>query len=242
MANKLKNITSRRKFIAWGSSLVGGVVLTGIFQSIYSGSLFKTKFAEKTSGKNKRRVKDKGAWNYEYLVLNKKTKVIHFPNKKIFKYYKEIDEEHLRVIGFDKWKSELTAGNHFHKDTSGIILEKLALRQFLTGVDSRSLNAVVGILSFAFVKDYVRQNEFNWRIYDLLLTAIVLDESVASKNKQSVFFSVTSEVNYKAMRVPRKNSWLKSHTDFESKVTYLRKNSIIVSNKLAERAKKFWSV
>jgi len=243
MAKKLKNSITRRKFVGWTSSILGAVALTSIFQSIYSGLLFKPKTTgdKPRISKSKRRLKDKTIWNNENLVLNVKTKIIHFPTVKIFKYHNEISKKNIQIVAFDNWEKELTA-NRFNKDNSGIILEKLALKELVPGINSKSLHAAKDILSLAFTEKYVVQNRFNWRIYDLLLTTIVLNDSIKFENQGAIFNSIISKVDFRNARVPKKNSWLKSQTDFKNKITYVQKNSNIVLNKLANRAKGFWSV
>jgi hypothetical protein len=243
MEKKVKVLFSRRKFFAWGASIAGAVVVTGVFQALYSGSLFQSNSLRKTAGKtkSKRRIKNKGTWTTENLVLNTKTKVIHFPTKRIFRYRGEIAQKHMQIIGFENWKKELPTG-HFNKDHSGIVLEKLALKELLTGINPQSLQDATAILSLAFTEEYFRQNRFNWRIYDLLLTTMVLPKSYTADGIKRSFLSVVAKVDLRNARVPKKNSWLKSAEQFDQKISYLQNNKDKLVNKLSKRAKDFWSV
>ena len=116
---KIKKIP-RRKFLSWIIPLLGSSAVVFSFKAVYSGSIntLLSKFNRKLSlksAKSKRRHRNRQIWSMESLVLNIKSHIIHYPSIKLFTYYNQISDAHIKVIGFNSWEDELKIPNHFIK-------------------------------------------------------------------------------------------------------------------------------
>jgi hypothetical protein len=99
---------NRRRFISNSFKLaVLGSILAPLEQSCNSNKNKTPEPAQpgkKTQpGKNTTRKK----WNYEKLVMNSKTNVMHFPTSKVYVYYDEIAAKHIQDISLAAWASQL---------------------------------------------------------------------------------------------------------------------------------------
>ncbi len=227
---------ARRGFLFKSLPALGATLALSSFQSVFSGSLNKLLLKFPTAAKVIR-----PAWNYEGLVLNTKTKTIHYPSAKIFGNYNQIAEEHLRVIPFKGWQNELKE-NHFIKSKSGLILEKLALRELSTESSDKTLTKATEVLALAFSKDYADSNQHNWRVYDLLMQLIVLNNSVKPESRWSLFSKIISTVNFQYIEIPKRNYWVTSQLTFSEKASYIDKNVSTYKQKLKNRITLLWPV
>jgi hypothetical protein len=238
--NRKINKISRKRFLYWILPLLGSSAIVFSFRSIYSG-LFSKVISKSNnnsflkSGKNKRRVRTRGKWTQENLILNTKTNIVHYPSSKIYVYYDRISDKHISVIDFNSWKNQVASPKHFNKAKSGVILEKLALRELSAPITSEKLAKATENLSLAFSKDYARMNSTSWRLYDLLLQCIALDTNVQMQIKWSIFLKIIENTNVKILKIPKRNAWLNSKTEFDKRVIYIHDNSEKYIKRLEKR-------
>ena len=225
----------RRKFLNWIIPVFGASAIGFSFKSIYSGSInsYISKLNPKRvlkSSKSKRRYKNKKIWNKELIIVNTKTNIVHYPSSGLFTYYNQIADKHISVIAFNEWKSKVVQPKHFIKTKSGIIFEKLILTELSLPLSNDKLQKATDTLSLAFSEQYNNRakfqiNSYNWRLYDLLLQFIALNTSIPFELKWGKFSDIIKLVDFKSVKVPKRNTWVKSKNDFEFRVKY------IVSNK-----------
>ena len=232
--NSHQNIPgSRRRFLSSGLKLVGLSAILMPFQKVLA-----SKMAVLDSSMRKL---------YEFLpidrlILNIKTKVVHFPSGKIFSKYPTIKRQ--SIIGSADWEVKVIPPFRFHKEKSGIIIEALALTRLAAGINDRTLTDAYRILSIAFTGTYKSKsgivfNKYNFRLHHLLLQTIALNNTYTAAQKWEKFQLATARINYNlkdTRPLPRFMDWLKNKTEFDKKVSYILKNKQIYISRLAKRA------
>jgi len=176
------------------------------------------------------------------LVLNTKTKVVHLPTNKIFSNYADIKRQ--KIIEFNTWETQIKAPIHFNKEKSGIILELLALQKLNTGINDKSLTVAINALSIAFSPAYKDKdgkflNKYNFRLHDLLLQTIALNNTIPAAQKWTRFQSATGKINYTIKDIkplPSRMNWIKTKTDFDKQVDFILRNKTTYANRLKQRA------
>lgn len=207
------------------------------------------KKSEKTGGVNKEKkptVKQRGTrnkWNYEKLVMNSKTKVVHLPTAVIYTFYDEIANGHLQDISLNNWENAVRGEVRLNKDRSGNILEILSLKKLDAGVNDDSLNAAMNTLSFAFAKENdnskgVNQNITNYRLHELMLQLIVLNNSIPETAKWQVF----NEKVKKPAKIGRRQQWMAAENNFNERVRYIAARENEYRVRLTNRTKKYASI
>jgi hypothetical protein len=179
-------------------------------------------------------------WSYEKLVVNSKSKVIHFPSSKIYTYYDEISPKHLQDISMAAWTTQLHDEVTLNKEQSGNILEILTMQNFSSGINGSSLNAGIDTLSKAFSKDCmnsknINSNTTNFRLHELMLQLVTLNESIPETAKWQTF----NEKIKKPPLLRKRQKWMETETSFNERVRYIldRKNDYIA--RLLKRSSKY---
>ncbi len=176
------------------------------------------------------------------LILNKKTNVVHLPTEKIFTHYPDISADNQRIIDLKGWETGIKAPVHFNKEKSGIILELLALQKLSAGINDKSLAAATNTLAIAFSPIYKNVNGdnpniYNFRVHDLLLQTIALNNSIPAAKKWSKFQSANGDHDYYTeSRIPRRMNWMKSKIEFDAQASYIITNKIKYTDRLKKRA------
>lgn len=164
----------------------------------------------------------------DFLYYNPKTRVLHYPGLRKDK----TDLSRFNKISVDQWERYVNEGAFFAKETSGTSFEKLALRNFgKNGSISKSL----GITEKAFGKEYASHNRFNWRVYDLLLQWIALDETVSTLEKSARFNLAVQHVDLSAVRLPKRMAWMKTSQGVEQRAAYIFKQKTNYIDRLKKR-------
>lgn len=194
----------------------------------------------KGSQPNRTRHKDRKQWTHEKLVMNTKTKVVHFPTARQYHYYDEIKAGHLQEISLAAWASTMTADMRFNRERSGNILEILAMNDLSKGIDTGSLTTATQTLSRAFAKDMTNSkgihcNMYNFRVHELLLQLISLNESIPLGNKWQTFGSMV----VKPPQLRKRQQWMSSEADFNERVRYIIDHQNEYLTRLQERASRY---
>ncbi len=183
------------------------------------------------SGSKKTRKK----WSHESLVMNEKTKVIHFPTSKLYHYYDEIKPKHLKEISMATWTVGLGESMRLNKQQSGNITEILTLQELGKGVNDTALVVAIDTLSVAFQKDYEKENARNFRLHELMLQLVTLNGMIPADQKWQTFSAKV--VNPSQLR--KRQKWMESETNFNARVKYISDRSDDYKNRLSKRAKKY---
>jgi len=180
------------------------------------------------------------SWHHEGLVMNSKTKVLHFPTRKVYKYYDEIDPAHLRELAAAGWLSQLESGARLNRDQSGNILELLAMQELRSGVNAQSIARATEILSRAFHKSCdtaagVNANLYNFRLHELMLQLVALNAEVPNEQKWN-FFNARI---LKPATLRKRQQWMENEPGFNSRVQYILDRQPEYIARLEERAQRY---
>ena len=192
----------------------------------------------KTSHRGKKNPRNK--WSHESMVMNTKTKVVHFPTSKVYHYYDEIKSNHLQEISLAGWVSQMQGEVHFNREQSGNILEILTLRNLMQGVNDEYLNAATNTLAMAFSPACdnakgVNANTTNFRLHELMLQLITLNTGIPTTDKWQVFNSKIK----KPTSLRKRQQWMASEINFNDRVKYILDRQPDYMNRLTERARKY---
>lgn len=184
--------------------------------------------------------KNRKKWSYEGLAVNSKTKVMHLPSGKIYHYYDEIKSSHLQTVSLAGWAATLDGGAKINKQQSGTILEILALQELKNdGINDASLTRSAGILSKAFSEEINSRsgrnmNETNFRLHELMLQLIVLNNSIPKESKWQEFNSKIK----KPGTLRKRQTWMSGEAQFAERVNYISERRNDYQSRLTARAGK----
>lgn len=227
----------RRRFISNGIKLT---LLAGILAPVEQACNTNTKTADKKKTKDKSNTASKNTrrrkWNAEKLLINAKTNVIHLPTAAFYVYYDEI--KNSKYVNLSNWENNLQRPTRLNKNKSGNILEILSLQKLKNGVDDRSLTIAANTLSIAFSRECensknVNLNVTNYRLHELMLQLIVLNNTFPSK---------WQTFNDKVMRpekLGKRQSWMADENSFGQRVKYIQDREADYKNRLLKRAAKY---
>jgi hypothetical protein len=169
------------------------------------------------------------------LYAHTVTKTLHYPA--LFKKYKVPSDKHLQKYPVSQWQRLIDQDHyHFPKDTTRVIFETLALRQLKSGVNDQNLHSATSIIGRGFSPEYVLQNKYNWRGYDLLSCLIALDNSVAAQQKHARFKELTQSIDFSSIKkIPKRNTWIQTESEFSKRVTAILSKKEEVVRKLSNR-------
>lgn len=184
--------------------------------------------------------KTRKKWSHESLVMNTKTKVLHFPSSKMYTYYDEIKAEHLQPVALAAWAGQLNEQVRFHKQQSGNILEVLSLRDLQPGINDATLTAAAETLTRAFspATDNAKGiclNSTNFRLHELLLQLVALNNSIPVNGKWNFFSSRVK----KPAPLRKRQQWMESEERFLERVNYILNHQTDYTTRLTNRAAKY---
>jgi hypothetical protein len=179
-------------------------------------------------------------WSHESLVINEKTKVIHFPTSKLYHYYDPIKTAHLKEIGIASWAIHLQEPVRLNKEQSGNILELLCMQDLHKGINEQSLAAGIQTLSKAFGRECenvkgVNSNTTNFRLHELMLVLVSLNRSIPQEGKWDAF----NEKIKRPASLRKRQKWMESRTAFEERVRYITDREQDYIARLSKRAAKY---
>ncbi|MFI5133573.1 MAG: hypothetical protein ACHQEB_04515 [Chitinophagales bacterium] len=179
-------------------------------------------------------------WNYEKLVMNSKTNVMHFPTSKLYTYYDEIIPKHLTEISLATWASQLQAPVRLNKGQSGSILEILAMQNLAKGINDDSLSAATDTLAKAFTKDAEDSkgknlNTLNFRLHELILQLIALNKTIPAESKWQTFNAKIK----KPEQLRKRQKWMETEMNFNERVNYILDHQNDYITRLNKRAAKY---
>lgn len=184
--------------------------------------------------------KQRTKWSRETLVINNKTNVLHFPTSRLYTYYDEIKGPHLQPVALAAWAAQLGGEVHFHKQQSGNILEILCLRELQAGINDASLSSAAETLARAFSSDCdnakgLNLNSTNFRIHELMLQLVSLNNSIHAAEKWAYFSSRVK----KPAQLRKRQQWMESETRFMERVNYILNQKNEYLSRLNQRAGKY---
>lgn len=232
--NRRKFVGNTVKLVALGTLLMPIVEACGNKRSSHTGTTgpdtAKGKVQKNISKKHPRK-----KWSHESLVMNSKTRVLHFPSSKVYTYYDEIKPTHLQEISLATWASQLQEPVRLHKEQSGNIMEILTLQELRKEVSDSTLIIAIDTLSIAFGKEYEKANMTNFRLHELMLQLIALNSKIPADQKWQTF---TAKV-VKPAQLRKRQKWMESETSFNERVKYILDRQTDYMTRLTERAKKY---
>ena len=221
------------KIVTLGSLLMPLVEACGNKKSSHSGTGGSDTTKRKgshTSSKNQRK-----KWSHESLVMNSKTNVLHFPTSRVYRYYDEIKPNHLKEISLAAWAAQLQAPARFNKEQSGNIIEILTMQHLRGNIDDASLVMAIDTLSTAFRNEYEKANSKNFRLHELMLQLVALNNSIPADQKWATF-------NAKVKRpegLRKRQLWMATETNFTDRINYILQNRNDYTSRLNRRAVKY---
>jgi hypothetical protein len=239
------NSMNRRNFVGTTVKLVAlGTLLAPLTEACNNKKTATPKLSD--PGKEKKvptaraAKKPRKKWNHESLLVNTKSKVMHFPTSKTYVYYDEIKTNHLQDISLATWVSQLQEPVRLHKEQSGNILEILALQHLQQGVNDEFLSAASDTLAKAFTTvgentKGVNFNTTNFRLHELMLQLVTLNTGIPSAEKWQVFNSKIK----KPPTLRKRQLWMASETNFNERVKYILEHQPDYIKRLTERARKY---
>jgi len=237
ISSQKKSDNSRRRFLGNSLKLAAlSTLLLPMQKALGSGSSFIINHSRKLGHKIL------GSFFSNNLILNKKTNVVHLPTEKIFTHYPDISASHQKIIDLRSWETQIKTPVHFNKEKSGIILELLALQKLSTGINDRNLAAATNTLAIAFSSVYKNVNGdnpniYNFRIHDLLLQTIALNNSIPAAQKWAKFQLANRDHNYYTeANLPKRMNWMRSKSEFGVQASYIIANKIKYTGRLKKRA------
>jgi len=179
-------------------------------------------------------------WNHEGLVMNTKTKVLHFPTRKVYHYYDEITPGHLQQVGLTAWAGQLDGPARLNKEQSGNILELLAMQQLKDNINDQALAAATDTISKAFDKECenakgVNSNMFNFRLHELMLQLVTLNNNIAPDQKWNAFNTRIK----KPGQLRKRQAWMATESSFNDRVNYILERREEYLNRLKQRTLKY---
>src|SRR5687767_12619964 len=177
---------NRRKFI---SSTIKLAVLGSILPLEACNNKSSEKETKKPGTKRSNSKKtSRKKWHHESLVINSKSKVMHFPTSKVYTYYDEIIPKHLQVVPLATWTSQLQEPVRLNKEQSGNIIEVLAMQYLNRGITDENVTVAGDILTKAFTKECensagINSNTMNFRLHELMLQLVALNATIPPESK-----------------------------------------------------------
>jgi hypothetical protein len=234
----------RRSFVyqtvrlaAWGSLLLPLIQACNNKKTTESATTIPGKDTRPPAPKTK---KPRNTWSHEGLVMNTKTNTLHLPSSKVYRYYDEIKPVHLQVISIATWTTEVQEPLKIHKQQSGTILEILALLELRKGISDETLTKATQTVSKAFTASCENAKGFNlnstnFRLHELLLQLVSLNNSIPASDKWNSFNSLVK----KPATLRKRQFWMQSETAFNERVNYIlnRQNDYLA--RLNQRAAKY---
>ncbi|NOT50806.1 MAG: hypothetical protein HOP10_05980 [Chitinophagaceae bacterium] len=232
--NRRKFVGNTVKIVTLGSLLMPLVEACGNKKSSNKGNAGSDTTKGKIS-KNRSKKLPRKKWSHESLVMNNKTQVVHFPTSRVYTYYDPIKPNHLQEISLATWSSQMEEPVRFNREQSGNIIEILTLHQLKGEINDTSLIVAIDTLSTAFTEEYEKANSKNFRLHELMLQLIALNNAIPADQKWTTF---TAKVK-NPPQLRKRQDWMATETKFTERINYItqRRNDYIA--RLNERAAKY---
>jgi len=233
--NRRNFVGNTVKLVTIGSLLMPIVEACGNKKSSHTG----TTGPDTTKGKASKNISKKHPrkkWSHESLVMNSKTHVIHFPTAVLYTYYDEIKPNHLQEIDFNKVPFEpMKDSPRLNKEQSGNILEILTLKELKKDINDSTLIIAIDTLSMAFKEEYEKANSKNFRLHEMMLQLVALNNAIPADQKWMTFNAKVK----KPEQLRKRQDWMSTETKFTDRINYItqRRNDYI--SRLNKRAAKY---
>lgn len=102
-------------------------------------------------------------------------------------------------------------------------------------ITNDKLDNAIENLSIAFSNKYIYNNSHNWRLYELLLQLIAINESIRPELKWNRFFEIIKLVDFKFLKIPKRDIWIKSKIEFDKRVKYIQDNLADYTKRIENR-------
>jgi len=232
--NRRSFVGDTMKLVTIGSLLMPIVEACGNKKSSHTG----TTGPDTTKGKASKNISKKQPrkkWSHESLVMNTKTRVIHFPTALVYTYYDEIKPGHLQKISRAAWNPNAENSPKLSREQSGNIMEILTLQELGKEINDATLIIAIDTLSIAFREEYEKANARNFRLHELMLQLVALNNAIPADLKWMTF-------NAKVKRpeqLRKRQDWMSTETKFTDRINYItqRRNDYI--SRLNKRAAKY---
>ena len=237
--NKKKYLIERRSFVGNTAKIIGlGALLMPLMQACNNDK--SSSPTTNLPGKDKKpslhpAKKIRKKWSHEGLVINSKTNIMHLPTAQLYHYYDEIKPNHLKEIGRAAWNPQSENAPRLNKQQSGNIMEILTLQELGKEISDTKLIIAIDNLSIAFAKEYEKTNATNFRLHELMLQLIALNNMIPADQKWQTF----SAKVVKPGQLRKRQKWMETETNFNERVKYItdRQNDYIA--RLTKRAAKY---
>ncbi|MEK7224656.1 MAG: hypothetical protein AAB221_03125 [Bacteroidota bacterium] len=192
----------------------------------------KDKGKGKTSGNSSKKPRKK--WSHESFVMNTKTNVLHYPTAALYTYYDEIKPNHLQEVNRNAWNPQAENAPKLNREQSGNIMEILTLQGLAKDINDANLVVAIDTLSVAFSEKYEKANSMNFRLHELMLQLVALNNAIPADQKWMTFNAKVK----KPVQLRKRQQWMASEPNFNERVNYItqRRNDYISRlNKRADR-------
>lgn len=239
MQGKKKNINRRKfvgntvKIVTLGSLLMPIIEACGNKRSSSKGTGPDTTKGKTSKNRSKKLPRKK--WSHESLVMNNKTQVVHFPTSKVYTYYDPIKPNHLQEISLAAWSSQMEEPVRFNREQSGNIIEILTMQGLKDDINDGSLVIAIDTLSTAFTEEYEKANSKNFRLHELMLQLVALNNAIPADQKWTTFNAKVK----KPSQLRKRQDWMATEAKFTERINYIaqRRNDYIA--RLNKRAAKY---
>ncbi len=232
--NRRNFVGNTVKLVTIGSLLMPIVEACGNKKSSNTGTGGPDTTKGKTS-KNRSSKHPRKKWSHESLVMNNKTRVIHFPTALVYTYYDEIKPNHLQKISRATWNPNAENSPRLNKEQSGNIMEILTLQELGKDINDTTLIIAIDSLSIAFREEYEKANARNFRLHELMLQLVALNNAIPADQKWVTF-------NAKVKRpeqLRKRQAWMSTETKFNDRVNYILQHRNDYTSRLNKRAAKY---
>ncbi|HEV7781933.1 MAG TPA: hypothetical protein VGO58_11750 [Chitinophagaceae bacterium] len=179
--------------------------------------------------------KKRKQWTHEALVINSKTGVMHFPTSKVYRYYDEIKPAHLKPVIIGDWMNQLQEPVRLNKQQSGTIAEILTMQALKGNLTSTAFIVAVDTLSTAFQPAYEKENTLNFRLHELMLQLVTLNNAIPADQKWLTFNSKVK----KPPQLRKRQKWMETESAFNERVNYILNHQDDYLVRLSNRAAKY---
>lgn len=184
-----------------------------------------------TGSSNSKRKK----WHRESLVMNTRTNVLHYPTAALYTYYDEIKPGHLKEISREAWAPDAENAPRLNKQQSGNIMEILTLQELGKDINDSSLVIAIDTLSISFREEYEKANNMNFRLHELMLQLIALNNLIPADQKWATFNAKVK----KPAQLRKRQQWMTNETNFNDRVNYITQRRNEYLSRLNGRAAKY---
>ncbi len=231
---------NRRQFVGTGIKLVAlGSMLGSLGQSCNNKKDAGTgTTGADTTATKKSRISSKKArkkWNRNALVLNTKTNVLHFPTALLYTYYDEIKATHVQEISMAAWNPQGENAPKLNRQQSGNIMEILTLQELGKDINDSTLVIAIDTLSIAFDSAYEKANFTNFRLHELMLQLVALNNLIPASEKWITFNAKVK----KPTLLRKRQKWMETEATFNERVNYIQNRRNDYITRLSQRAAKY---